>query len=99
VRRAAKVDFNHAQIRDGLRQLPGCTVKDTSNIGGGFPDLVVGYKGHTLLVEVKDGEKCPSARKLTAAQNNFVDNWTGSPIWVVESLAQALDVLLKEAKA
>jgi hypothetical protein len=99
VRRAAKVDFNHAQIRDGLRQLPGCTVKDTSNIGGGFPDLVVGLNGRTLLLEVKDGAKVPSARKLTAAQKNFVTNWTGSPIWVVESLEQAAAIVLREARS
>lgn len=99
MRRAAKTDANHANVRDGLRQIPGCTVRDTSGIGGGFPDLVVGMRGVTLMLEVKDGAKAPSARKLTAAQQNFVENWTGSPIWVVESLQQAVDIVLREARS
>jgi hypothetical protein len=99
VRRAAKVDANHAEIRDGLRQIPGCKVKDTSNIGGGFPDLVVGLRGKTVLIEIKDGAKVPSARKLTYAQREFCDNWTGGTIFVVESLEQATAVVMNEAKA
>jgi hypothetical protein len=99
MRRAAKTDANHAEIRDGLRQIPGVTVKDTSNIGGGFPDLVVGLRGKTVLMELKDGAKVPSARKLTSAQRAFVDNWTGGTIFVVESLEQATAVVMNEAKA
>jgi hypothetical protein len=93
------VDHHHAEIRDGLRDVPGCTVRDTSGVGEGFPDLVVGFRSRTILIEIKDGAKKPSARKLTAAQQHFAANWSGSPIWVVQSLAQALDVLMKEARA
>lgn len=54
-RRAAKVDSNHAEIRDGLREL-GFIVKDTSRHGDGLPDLVVLLKSGraALLLEVKD---------------------------------------------
>jgi hypothetical protein len=99
MRRAAKVDRNHAEIRDALRSFPGVTVRDCSHVGGGFPDLVVGFRGITMLLEIKDGAKVPSARRLTSHQRTFAEQWTGSPIWVVESVAQAIDVVLAEAKA
>ena len=47
-------------------------------IGGGFPDLAVGIYGVTDLVEVKDGEKTPSQRKLTPDQVKFFEAWKGS---------------------
>ena len=95
-RRAARTDANHARIRTGLRTVPGVTVRDCSHVGGGFPDLLVGYRKRTILMEVKDGAKAASARKLTPAQVAFHAGWTGSPIWVVETLDQALDIVLKE---
>jgi hypothetical protein len=98
MRRAAKVDRNHAEIRDGLRTIPGCTVRDTSGVGGGWPDLVVGYRGTTTLIEIKDGAKVASARRLTEAQRSFAASWQGSPIWVVESVQQAIDVVIREAQ-
>ena len=49
-----------------------------ASMGRGFPDLVVGIHGITDLVEVKDGSKPPSGRKLTPDQVTFFDNWLGS---------------------
>jgi hypothetical protein len=99
MRRAAKVDANHAAIRDAMRQFPGVTVRDTSHVGDGFPDLIVGFRNRTLLVEIKDGAKVKSARKLTDHQRRFHEQWTGSPIWIVESVSQAMDLLIQEARA
>ena len=67
MRRAARTDANHATIRDALRSV-GCSVADTSAVGQGFPDLVIGFRGATMLIEVKDGSKAPSRRKLTPEQ-------------------------------
>lgn len=39
-RRGAKVDAQHAAVRDGLRAL-GWTVEDYSHVGGGVPDLQI----------------------------------------------------------
>jgi hypothetical protein len=99
MRRAARVDGNQAVIVAGLRQIPGVTVRDTSALGGGWPDLAIGCNGRTILMEIKNPAKVPSARKLTAAQQNFVTNWTGSPIWVVESLEKALESVPREARS
>ena len=77
--RAKRVDSNHGQIRDYLRST-GWSVFDASALGRGFPDLVVARRGLTALVEVKDGAKCESARKLTDAQAKFWKDWPGVKI-------------------
>jgi len=77
MRRAAKVDDNQSEIVALFRKL-GCSVKVTSSLGQGFPDLVVGILGCiNLMVEVKDGEKPPSKRKLTDDEQKFKDEWKG----------------------
>jgi hypothetical protein len=63
----------------------GCSVADLSRIGGGIPDLAVGLYGRTVLVEVKDGRKPPSARKLTPDEDRFRRGWKGYYA-IVESL-------------
>lgn len=74
MRRAAKSDGNQKQIVRELRTL-GFTVRHTHTIGQGFPDLVVGRNGITLLVEVKrDGEK------LTPQEREFFEAWRGAAI-------------------
>ena len=96
MRRAARTDRNHAAIRDALREA-GASVWDTSGVGGGFPDLVVGHVSPTrgrenLLVEVKDGKRKPSERRLTQQQYEFAEAWRGQ--WcLVESVDEALEVL------
>jgi Holliday junction resolvase len=88
VRRAAKVDANHAEIVDALR-LIGVSVASTAAIGKVFPDLVVSDGSRTLLIEIKDGEKSPSKRKLTEDQEKFAAAWRGQ-IARVECVADAL---------
>lgn len=74
---ARRIDENQPEIAKEFRRL-GCTVAITSSLGAGFPDLVVGLLGrYNLLVEVKDGAKPPSKRKLTDDEQEFKDNWSG----------------------
>jgi hypothetical protein len=87
---AAKADRNQPEIVAALRKF-GAKVIPTHTVGQGMPDLVVTYGGRTFLVEIKDGMKPPSARKLTPAQEEFHAAWTGE-IHVVESIEQALAV-------
>lgn len=89
MRQAAKRDDNHAEIRDDLRRIPSVVVADTGGIGGGFPDLVVGYQGVIYLLEIKDGNKPPSKQKLTPAEVRFFDDWAGFPVYVVTSFDEA----------
>lgn len=76
----------------GLRKV-GCTVAITNAVGGGFPDLVVGYRMETTLLELKDPMQPPNKRRLTPAQEEFHREWRGKPIRVVETLAEAFDAV------
>ena len=91
MRRAARVDANQTQIVEALR-VCGATVRVVSQ-GDGIPDLLVGYRGFTILMEVKDGRKPPSARELTPAEQKFFNEWTGGMLVVVKSVDEALAIL------
>ena len=88
MRRAAKTDANQGEIVQALRDV-GCTVQSLAPVGDGVPDLLVGYRGVNLLLEVKDGNKPPSARKLTPDQEKFHATWRGQKA-VVTSREEAL---------
>ena len=86
--RARRVDANQSSIIAAARAL-GCSVWDTSSLGLGGPDLVLGvatkFGRKNYLIEVKDGAKPPSARKLTTDERKFRDSWRGQYA-VVESV-------------
>jgi Holliday junction resolvase len=90
MRRAARVDANQSSIVRDLRKA-GVSVLDLSSVGQGAPDLACGFKGRTVLVEIKDGAKVPSARMLTPQQVRFHNNWQGEAV-VVKSIDEALGV-------
>jgi len=77
---AKKTDANQDEIVKLFRQL-GCLVFITSGLGKGFPDLIVQRRHphsgfvNTWLVEVKDGTRPPSERRLTALQSIFHKIW------------------------
>ena len=86
-RRAAKVDRNQAEIVAALRKV-GCTVAQTHTAGEGFPDLAVGYRGKTFLLEVKDGSLSPSRQSLTTPQVKWHEEWRGH-VAIVRSIDEA----------
>ena len=91
---ASRVDANQGDIVDRLREA-GWSVLVTSRIRGGFPDLLCGVPGFCCLVEVKDGSKPPSARKLSKDEQQFAEEWTG-PYIVALSPEDALTKLEAE---
>ena len=90
--RAAKVDANHEQVVSALRAV-GASVQTLAAVGKGVPDLLVGYQGKTILLEVKDGRKPPSARRLTEDQLKWHGAWRGGPLAVVDGPDAALRML------
>lgn len=86
--RARRVDVNQKDVVSALRFF-GATVAVTSAQGEGFPDLIVGYRGRTFLIEVKDGDK-GAAAKLTPAQVEWFAAWKGEPVFVAHSAATAV---------
>ena len=86
---AAKVDRNHAHIRDGLREC-GYYVIDTGRVGNSFPDLLVVSKaGRIVLLEIKNPGEYP-----TEGQARFLTHFPG-PASVVFGLQDALDVMVR----
>lgn len=86
--RRARVDDNQKEIVADLRKV-GCTVEHLHTVGKGVPDLLVGYAGKNHLLEVKDGNKPPSARRLTPDQELWHAGWRGN-VFTVTSTADAL---------
>lgn len=88
MRRRAKVDANQAQVVAALRAV-GATVLHLHTLGDGAPDLAVGFRGVTYLLEVKDGSKPPSARRLTPDEERWHAAWRGQSA-VVDGVDGAL---------
>lgn len=95
MRRAAKVDENQKSIVAALRKA-GCMVLPLHAVGFGCPDLLVGSRNYLgkpsalILLEIKDGDKPPSARRLTPDQVMFHSDWYGYPVYVVTTVSEAL---------
>lgn len=87
MRRACNLDSNHVRICLALRAM-GATVQSLASMGGGVPDLLVGFRGCNVLLEVKDGSKPPSARTLTKQEAGWHATWGGN-VAVVETEEQA----------
>lgn len=68
-----RVDENQKQIVQVLRR-EGMTVQHLHAVGKGCPDLLVGWKGKNVLLEIKDGVK---SWKLTPDQIIWHHNWQG----------------------
>lgn len=77
---------------DKLRCIPNLSVVSTHTIGKGFPDIIVGYKGLNYMIEIKDGTKQPSKRKLTADELVFHMRWKGR-IDVCKSFEEVLNLI------
>ena len=84
MRYAKRVDANQDQIVSALRAA-GAYVWII-----GLPvDLLVGFKNHTWLVEVKNGPK----KRLTALQDDFFKNWTGGTLARIDGPEAALRMI------
>jgi len=89
--RAAKVDGNHAEIVDALRAM-GCSVQSLAKVGNGCPDVVVGWRGRNVLLEIKqEGET------FTPAQKKWHAEYQGRA-HVVRSIQEAVMVLQHECR-
>ena len=84
MRIAARVDANQTQIVSALRAA-GAYVWIIS-----LPvDLLVGFRGHTFLVEIKTDSK----KRLTGLQADFFENWSGSTLARIDSPDAALRMI------
>lgn len=88
--RIRRIDKNQPEIVARFRKL-GCSVAILSEVGKGVPDVIVSLKRNsrpwTALIEIKDGSKPPSARKLTPDEQDFHNKWQGE-LYIIESIEQ-----------
>ena len=95
MRRRARTDRNQREIVHALRKA-GLKVQDLSGVHDGCPDLFVGRAGVWYAIEIKDGEKAPSKRRLTPAQVRWMadaEARNAGPVVVVTNAVEALEAL------
>lgn len=80
--RARRKDANHVPVADHIASL-GWIVLDLAQYGAPV-DLAVSKGNKCALVEIKDGAKPPSKRKLTEDGQALRDRWE-SPYLIVTS--------------
>ena len=80
MRRAARIDANHGEIVEALLSVAGVTVHSLAGVGCGCPDLLIGARGLSYLVEVKNPHKLNGNRLLNPDQEKWIKKWTGSPV-------------------
>jgi len=90
MRHAARVDANQAEIVQALR-----TAGAYVWIIGLPVDLLVGYRGRTVLMECKTliGKRAPKAADHTDLQTSFMGAWTGGTVATVTDARGALTVI------
>jgi len=88
---AKKTDRNHQEIIRALRAA-GASVFSTHEIGRGFPDAVIGYRGLNFLIEIKDGTLPPFRKRLTEQEQGFFDLWRGQ-VCVIENVDEVLRMI------
>jgi len=91
VRRRARKDENQNPIVGALAQANVQAI-DTSQLGKGFPDLVIGFRGKNYLIEVKNPAKPLSDRQLTDDQKKFHSAWHGQ-VNTVETIDEILAII------
>ena len=79
---AARRDSNEKRIERALRDVGANVVR---NSAAGLPDLLVGFRSGTYLLEVKTRRG-----KLTEVQMDFQGEWDGGQVFVVRDEDEAL---------
>jgi len=82
-----KVDKNQREIVMALRKI-GASVIHLHIVGGGCPDLLVGFRGVNHLFEIKYKKG-----RLTDAQKVLHKTWAGDKIKIIRTIGGALKVL------
>lgn len=85
IRRASRKDANQSRIVKTLRDV-GVKVYILNEP----VDLLTGFQGVLRAIEIKDGSRIPSQRKLKPSQEKFMSEFQGCPIFKVENALEAL---------
>jgi hypothetical protein len=82
----SSVDKNQSEIVNNLRKI-GASVW----IVNGILDIVVGFQHKTYIFEIKN----PTANNpdLQDSQIKFIEEWKGSPVYIIETFEDALQII------
>lgn len=83
-----RVDENQNQIIHTFIAL-GASVLNLSRVGQGCPDLLIGYKNKSVLVEIKKDSKAV----FTEPQLKFMQNWRGGAVCRIDSVDAAIRLI------
>jgi hypothetical protein len=86
--RPRRVDENQKSIIHTFIAL-GASVIDLSTVGRGCPDLLIGYRGKSVLVEIKSSEKAT----YTEPQIKFMQTWKGGAVSRIDSVDAAIRLI------
>lgn len=91
-RNKGKRDLNQDVIVRTLQEV-GATVLDLADQGNGCPDIVVGWHGENILMEIKNPDNSYGRRGLNKNQTEWAELWRGGKVYVVRTPEEALEVL------
>jgi len=83
-----RVDENQKTIIHTFIAL-GASVLNLSSVGRGCPDLLVGFKGKSVLVEIKRDAKAT----YTEFQIKFMQEWRGGAVSRIDSVDAAIRLI------
>jgi len=83
---ASRTDANQKAIVAGLRAV-GATVQDLHAVRHGCPDIAVGFRGATYLIELKTDNG-----SLTDDEDRWIFDWRGQ-VAIAYTLADALAII------
>jgi len=83
-----RVDENQKQLVHTFIAL-GASVLNLSTVGRGCPDLLIGYRGKSVLVEIKKDSKA----SYTDPQIKFMQEWRGGAVSRIDSVDAAIRLI------
>jgi len=92
IRRARRIDNNQVDVVAALRGV-GASVLHLHAIGKGAPDILVGFRGINVLIEIKSAKGT-----MTPDESAFVSGWLGQ-VCVAYSPEMALVQVEQVARA
>ena len=86
---AKRTDANQAEIVEGLRAM-GATVQTLHEVGKGCPDILIGFRGHNYLIEIK-----VEGAGLNEREHRWHQQWRGQ-VTIARTLEQAVEIITRD---
>lgn len=100
MRYAARTDDNQAMLIATLEHC-GYSVLPLHRVGGGAPDMLCGFGGQQLLVEIKSRNTRYGRAGLQDHQREWADAWRGAPpivAYEAEDVIEAFNQIMRDER-